>query len=106
MSRGYAFGNFDAGTKDAATSSIIRALLHPIDLVTLGVERDPDAPPGRIRTIPVRLARVHEGFDVRAVETGAYDAYTFTIRPVQLAIPLIEMQLLGREGCPCGTMVL
>ena len=43
------------------------------------------------------LSRLDEGFDLRTVEIRAHDSHPFAIGPVELAVRLIEMELLRRE---------
>ena len=49
------------------------------------------------RPVGVALARLHESFDRRPVEVRAHDAHPFAVAPVQLAVLLVELELLRRE---------
>ena len=98
---GLTFGDFDAGAEDSALLSIVRALLRPVDLLAFGIDRDPNAPPGLIAPIGVATAGLDERFNLRAVEIRAHDAHPFAVAPVELAVLLIELDLLRRErGAP------
>ena len=94
---GLTLGDFDAGAKDSALLSIVRAFLRPVDLLALGVDGDPNAPPGLVAPIGVATARLDERFDLRAVEIRAHHAHPFAVAPVELAVFLIELDLLRRE---------
>ena len=94
---GLALGDFDAGAEDAAVLSIVRAFLRPVDLPAFRVDGDADAPSGLIAPIRVATARLDERFDLRAVEIRAHHAHPFAVAPVELAVLLIELDLLRRE---------
>ena len=90
-------GDFDPGAKDAALLAVVRAFLRPVDVLADGVDGDPDAPPGLIAPIGVATARLDERFNLRAVEIRAHDSHPFAVAPVELAVLLIELELLRRE---------
>ena len=94
---GLTLGDFDARAKDSALVSIVRAFLRPVDLLALGVDGDPNAPPGLVAPIRVAAARLDERFNLRAVEIRAHHAHPFAVAPVELAVLLIELDLLRRE---------
>ena len=89
-------GDFEACAKDSALVSVVRAFLRPVDLLTLGVDGDPNAPPGLVAPVSVATARLDERFNLRAIEIRAHHAHPFAVAPVELAVFLIEMDLLRR----------
>src|SRR6266849_4919632 len=93
------FRYFDTRAKDAAVTGIVAAFLRPIDLASVVIDCYSDTP---FRSITARtrvaLTRIHEGFDIRAIEVRAHDAHAFAIRPVDFASLLVELLLLRREG--------
>ena len=94
---GLTLRDLDARAKDSALVSIVRAFLRPVDLLALGVDRDPNAPPGLVAPIGVAATRLDERFDLRAVEIRAHHPHPFAVAPVELAVLLIEVDLLWRE---------
>ena len=48
----------------------------------------------------IAVTRIDESLDVRTIEGRAHDTHPFAIAPKQLAVLLIEMELLGRERAP------
>ena len=91
-------GEIDTGAKDAAELAIVRTFLRPVDLAALGVDGDADAPPGLVAPVGVATARLDQRLDLRAIEIAAHHAHAFAVAPVELAVLLIELDLLGREG--------
>ena len=54
---GLTFGDFDAGAKDSALLSIVRAFLRPVDVLADGIDGDPNAPPGLVTWLHLRPRR-------------------------------------------------
>src|SRR4029077_5631785 len=71
--------------------------LCPVDLSPLGIERDSDAPSGLVAAVGVPMARLDKRLDLRTIEIRAHDSHPFAIRPIKLAVLLIEMELLWGE---------
>ena len=69
-----------------------------VDLPTLWINGDSDAPFGHVAAVHVALTRHHEGFESRTIEARAHDAHSFAIRPIELAGLFLAMELLRREG--------
>src|SRR4029077_10247937 len=90
---GLTLGDFDARSKDSALLAIVRTLLRPVDLIALGVDGDPDGPPGLIAPVGLASARLDERLDLRAIEIASHDAHPFAIAPIELAVFLIELDL-------------
>ena len=93
---GLAFGDVEPGAQEEALLSIVGPLLRPVDLLAHGIDGDPYAPPRLVASIGVAAARLDQRFDERAVEVGAHDAHPLAIAPVELAVLLIELELLWR----------
>jgi hypothetical protein len=93
---GLAFGNVEPGAQEAALLSIVGPLLRPVDLLAHGIDGYPNAPPALVASIGVASARLDERFDERAVEVRAHDAHPLAVAPVELAVLLIELDLLRR----------
>src|SRR6202040_410543 len=75
--------------------------LRPVDLAAPGVNGDADTPSRQVRPRSgITVARIDEGLDFRAIEAGAHYTHPFAIAPIQLAVLLIELELLGRERAP------
>src|ERR1700677_4309661 len=91
---GLAFGNFEPGAQEEAFLSILPPLLRPVDLLAHRIDGYPDAPSGQVASIGVASACLDQRFDQRAVEIGAHDAHPFAVAPVELAVLLIELDLL------------
>src|SRR5207249_11789262 len=80
---------------------LLRAFLRPVDVPAFGIDRDADTPSRGVRPRSgIAVARIDEGLDVRAIEVRAHDTHPFAIAPIQLAVLLIELELLGRERAP------
>jgi hypothetical protein len=94
--RGLALWDLDAGAEDAAQAGVVRPLLRPVDLPSLRIEGDADAPAGLVAPVLVAAARLDQRLDLRAVEVGAHDAHAFAVGPVELAAGLIEVDLFRR----------
>src|SRR5262249_9042391 len=93
VGRSLSLGDLATGAEDSAQSCIVRAFLRPVDLLMLGIERDANAPAGLVAAVGIAMACLNERLNMRAVETRAHDAHAFAIRPIELPVPLIEMQL-------------
>src|SRR5258706_13079969 len=91
--------DFDVRAADLSYFSVVRTFLRPVDLPALRIDGDPDAPflfvVARAR---IALARIYQSLNLRTVEIRAHDTHPFAIRPIELAVLLIEMELLWREG--------
>ena len=79
---------------------LARPLLRPVHFAALGIERDADAPSCLIAPILVAAARLDQRLNLRAVEIGAHHAHPLAIAPVELAVLLIEVDLLRRMSVP------
>ena len=99
----FTFRDFDPGAKDAALPRIILSFLRPVNLSTVGVHRDSDAPFPRVAAgTRIALARIHERLELRAIEIAAHDLHSLAVGPIELAVLPIEMELLRRERLPFG----
>ena len=67
-------------------------------LLPLVIDGNSNAPSFLVVAVGFALSGLYQGFDLRTVEIGAHDAHPFAIRPIQLMVLLIEMELLWREG--------
>src|SRR6516162_8543038 len=85
------------GAKKTTFVSFVWALLRPVDLAALGIDGDTDTPSGLVAAVVLILPCHHEVFNFRAIEIAAHDAHSLSVAPVEFAILLIEMNLLGRE---------
>ncbi len=91
--------NFEIGAEDASLAGIVRALLSPIKLSGCDVERDPHTPFRRVLARDVRRPGwCRRGFDLGAIQIAPHDPHAFAIAPVELAVLLVELELLGSEG--------
>src|SRR5580658_2018350 len=94
-----ALGNFEIGAKDSSLAGIVRALLSPIKLSGLDVERDPYAPFPYVLPRPcVAFAGIDKRFDLGAIQVRTHNPHTFAIAPIKLPALLIELKLLGSES--------
>ena len=60
-----------------------------------------DTPFPLIRSRPrIAYARIHESFDFRPVQVCPHHPHAFPVRPVKLAAPLLQLELLRRERAP------
>src|SRR5262249_51750672 len=66
-----------------------------------GIDGDSHTPSGLVVAVAFARSRLDEGFDLRPIEIRAHHAHAFAIGPVELAVRLIEMELLWRE-CAAG----
>ena len=90
--------DFQIGAKNAALSGVVIAFLRPIKLASVSVDGDTHAPFSRVLTgAGVALAGVNEGFDIGTIQIGPHHAHAFPIGPVELAIFLVELDLLGSK---------
>ena len=97
------FWDFDTGSKDAALASVVGTFLRPIEVAAVRVERYSNAPFGCVRPRPwIALACVDESFKLGAIEIDAHDSHSLAIRPIKLAILLIQLELLWRMGGAFG----
>ena len=77
-SPGLTLRKLDIGAENAALAGVIASFLGPVEFASARVHRDADAPFPRIRArARIAVARVHEGFDMRAVEVCAHHAHAF-----------------------------
>src|SRR5262249_52868023 len=103
IGRGLALWDFDAGPKDAALAGIIRAFLRPIYLSAIRINGNAYAPLGLVVTgTRMALARVNQSLNLRTIDARAHDSHPFAIRPVELPVLLIKMELLWRERAAFG----
>src|SRR5260370_5062123 len=93
--RSLTLGDFQICAKDAALSGIIIAFLGPVELSAFNVESYAHAPIFRIRPVGFAMARLYERLDMRTIQVRTHDSHAFAIRPIKLAILLIELELLG-----------
>src|SRR5262245_65053525 len=76
---------------------MVGALLRPVELFAHGVDGDADAPPVLIASIGIAAASLNQRLDLRAVEIDAHHAHALAVAPIELAVRLIEMDLLWCE---------
>src|SRR5262249_42943305 len=88
--------NVDVGASETAKPALRRALLRPVDLPELAVDRDPDAPAGLVAPVLVAAAGLDKRLDMRAVEIGAHHPHALAVAPIEPAPRLIEVKLLGQ----------
>src|SRR5262249_39009776 len=93
-----ALGSVNVGSAETPQSALRRAFLRPIDFSKLGIDSDSDAPPGLIASVRVAAAGLDQRFDVRAIEVRAHHTHALPVAPIELALVLLEMDLLRREG--------
>ena len=88
----------DVGPTNSAQTRVVTTLLRPIEFTAVGVYRNADAPFPRIRSWPrIAQARIHERLDFRPVKVCSHHPHAFPVRPVKLAAPLLQLELLRRE---------
>src|SRR5882724_6313061 len=93
-----AFRDVDIRPEDAALARVVWTFLRPVNLSTIRIDRDPDAPFRQVVAwTRVALAGVDQSFDVRTIQVRAHHAHAFAIAPVKFAALLLEMKLLWRE---------
>ena len=81
-----------------ATPGIVGALLRPIDLPVLPIDREPDAPFCLVAAVGISTPRLDQRLEFRSVEIAAHDAHALAVAPVKLAAFLIENDLLRGVG--------
>src|SRR5689334_13013776 len=91
-------GYLDIRAKDATVLTLLRAFLRPVDVLAIGIHRNTHAPVRRIAAVALVASGLHQCLDLGAVEIRAHDPHAFAVGPIELAAPLIEMDLLRREG--------
>src|SRR5262245_2961293 len=101
VGRRLAVRELNPGAQDASLPGVVLAFLRPVDLSPFGIDGDPNAPSGLVVAVVFARSSLDEGFDLRTVEIRAHDSQAFAIGPVELAVRLIEMELLRRE-CAAG----
>src|SRR6202008_2369816 len=94
--------DLDSRAEDASASGVVRAFLRPVDLVALVVEGDADAPLGQVAAIVIGRSGLHERLDARTVQVGPHHAHALAVAPVEPAMGLVELELLGRVGSAFG----
>src|ERR1700733_5024040 len=95
--------SLDIGSGDPPRARIVAAFLCPIEFSALNIDGDAYAPLPQIWSRPgIALARIDEGLEVRAIKVGAHHAHTFTVAPIELAVFLIELDLLWSERAAFG----
>jgi hypothetical protein len=98
--RALALRQLDVGAAETAQSALRRAFLCPIDFAKFRIDRDSDAPPGLIAPVLVAAAGLDQRFDLRAVEVRAHHSHALAVAPIELAVFLIEVDLLWRMRDP------
>ncbi|WP_347338803.1 hypothetical protein [Bradyrhizobium vignae] len=86
------------GAEDAALLAVVGALLRPVDFLELRIDGDPDAPQVLIVRVVVAETGLDQRLDLRAIEIGTHHAHALAVAPVELAVLLIEVDLLRRVG--------
>jgi hypothetical protein len=76
--------------------------LGPINLSGRNIERYADTPVARIAAVRISLPGLDECLDVRPIEIRAHHAHAFAVRPVELSMNRIELELLWRERPTSG----
>src|SRR5215467_14352696 len=97
-----AVGNVNVGAAHTAQSALRRAFLRPIDFPKFRIDRNSDAKPGFIAPIRVATARLDQRLSLGTVEIRAHDPHPLAVAPIEFAVLLIEMHLLGRERAAFG----
>src|ERR1700730_86108 len=97
-----AFRNFQVGAKYPAFARVVVAFLGPVELAAFNVESNAYAPPSGIAPVGIAMAGLHERFDIRTVQICTHDSHAFAIAPVKLAVPLVELELLGSKSATHG----
>jgi hypothetical protein len=64
----------------------------------LGIKGNAHAPISRVAAISIAASGLDEGFDIRTSDVGTHDSHSLAIRPIQLAVPFIEVELFRGEG--------
>src|SRR5262249_35312115 len=77
--------------------AIVGCRLRAVELLAHGVDGDADAAPVLIASIGIAAASLDQRLDLRAVEIDAHHAHALAVAPIELAVRLIEMDLLRRE---------
>ena len=92
-----AFWNFEIGAAQRALVGVFAALLRPINLPFVRVERDAHAPVPRILAIFLAMAGFDQRFQLRAVQIRSHHPHSFAIGPVQLPVLPVDLELLRGE---------
>src|SRR5580693_7586963 len=93
--------NFEASSKDATPAGVVGTFLGPVELSAFHVERYSHAPLGCIRSRPgIALTCVYENFQLRAIQIGPHDSHSLAIRPIQLSVLFIQLELFWSMGAP------
>src|SRR5260370_17929216 len=98
--RSLTLGDFQICAKDAALSGIIIAFLGPVELSAFNVESYAHAPIFRIRPVVFAMARLYQRLDMRTIQVRTHYSHPFAIRPIKLAILLIDLQFLRSKHPP------
>src|SRR3984957_11816876 len=95
--------SLDFGAGDPPRARIVTAFLCPVKFPALDIEGDAYAPLPQIRSRSgIALARIDEGLEVRTIKVDAHHAHAFTVAPIELAVFLIELDLLRSERAAFG----
>src|ERR1700757_2648479 len=97
--RSLALWDFEASAENASLAGVVISFLRPVKFAAVHIERDTDAPFRLVLAgTTFALAGIHEGLDMCTVQIAAHDSHALAIRPVKLAVFLVELELLGSEG--------